>query len=414
MAEQQPILIMCSTPRGITATTTRRELSCGGGRRGAQRLAASQRRRRSCSKTRPGRSGVLNASRHHSDDDEILARALVDPDSRAQRLAASQRRRQSGTARRCARVSRAQRLAASQRRRLATGHAVVVVLHVLNASRHHSDDDVVWSRTGAPSWGAQRLAASQRRRQGRRRARRACAGGAQRLAASQRRRLQVTAHPPQRAPRCSTPRGITATTTPAPTQTTRARIPSAQRLAASQRRRHVHDPRGALVTFACSTPRGITATTTRGRGRVRGRGRHVLNASRHHSDDDFGPHARLFVHFRVLNASRHHSDDDWGVRSRGLASSRGAQRLAASQRRRHGEVRPNWSRYACSTPRGITATTTTNNARSRTAPPMCSTPRGITATTTRRRARTGPRWSSGAQRLAASQRRRPQSRVPRR
>ena len=60
----------------------------------------------------------------------------------------------------------------------------------------------------------------------------------------------------------------------------------------------------------CSTPRGITATTTRSAGGEHVARANVLNASRHHSDDDQclvnGGNGSL----EVLNASRHHSDDD--------------------------------------------------------------------------------------------------------
>ncbi len=108
----------------------------------------------------------------------------------------------------------------------------------------------------------------------------------------------------------------------------------------------------------------------------------------------------------MLNASRHHGDDGLRVTSCGCGKRGGAQRLAASRRRRGRCPAPHRSRRGCaqrlaasrrrragvpglpgaisdgcSTPRGITATTGCARAVDAVRPCPCSTPRGITATT---------------------------------
>ncbi len=229
---------------------------------------------------------------------------------------------------------------------------------MLNASRHHSDDD--------PGAGAVKKSPGR------------CSTPRGITATT----TSVSARPLTSPVPCSTPRGITATTTtsasgrrccgdavlnasrhhsdddgerdrefarvervlnasrhhsdddPRRTHSRHPRRDSAQRLAASQRRRPVRERRLRPV-HPCSTPRGITATTTARTRRPGPVGRFVLNASRHHSDDDEIGEARGELCLRVLNASRHHSDDDLPTFTTGM------RRL-----------------FTCSTPRGITATTT--------------------------------------------------------
>ncbi len=275
----------CSTPRGITATATSTATRTPTWRtRGAQRLAASQRRR-----PRSGQDGQALTS-ECSTPRGITATATPAMSTTSQAntgcstprgitATATWRNRQPSRARRGA-----QRLAASQRRRLGA-----------------KDEAAIVSRCSTPR-GITATATSRR---------------------ELKRRLLVA---------CSTPRGITATATSPDSYT-------------------------MLASILCSTPRGITATAT-GRSGVR---------------DD--PDAR------VLNASRHHSDGDSAARALG-------QVLAT-----------------CSTPRGITATATNSIVYNGTVDLECSTPRGITATATVHHAQP-PRTPRGAQRLAASQRRR--------
>ncbi len=281
---------VCSTPRGITATTGPRQVVHFTRHLRAQRLAASRRRRAGHRPRRQHRRHVLNASRHHGDDGQSQ------PEPRrgsycAQRLAASRRRR-------------------THRRTPQRGST-----RVLNASRHHGDDGLEAALVGA-----------------------------------QPRELVLNAS-----------------------------------------RHHGDDGReaqlGCQPIAACSTPRGITATTGPVEAEVVVDHLRVLNASRHHGDDG-SRHCRRSIHAcLVLNASRHHGDDG----TYGREPFRQCTRV-------------------CSTPRGITATTGRFERGELEVVSRCSTPRGITATTGRARRRS-PRRGRGAQRLAASRRRRDDERA---
>ncbi len=215
--------MVCSTPRGITATTgspSRRNFAASPS---AQRLAASRRRR-----------AALEAI-------EARGRALC---STPRGITATTGTRVStrGQSVRCA-----QRLAASRRRR-GTSRA---------------------SRSGT-TVRAQRLAASRRRRESRCRRGRRWSECAQRLAASRRRRVSSRTASRRARGRCSTPRGITATTGVAAPPLRALERPRAQRLAASRRRR------GGGVPRAARHPQ-------------------VLNASRHHGDDGYENHVAPIV-----------------------------------------------------------------------------------------------------------------------
>ncbi len=179
----------CSTPRGITATTGHTLMCALGREAGAQRLAASRRRRAHHRQHGERLGGVLNASRHHGDDggaDELpprgaevscsTPRGITATTGRnrgrcrcgqscAQRLAASRRRRGTRHPLWVRHPPGAQRLAASRRRRGARHRRCGDGGRVLNASRHHGDDGGHTRHNGArPVTGAQRLAASRRRR----------------------------------------------------------------------------------------------------------------------------------------------------------------------------------------------------------------------------------------------------------
>jgi len=299
---------VCSTPHGITATSTKRRAAPPRGRTRAQRLTASQ--QRAPSGCRPPRCGGCGA----------------------QRLTASQQRAPAASGGRSSAGRGAQRLTASQQRAPITAE----------------DEGFLGFRCSTPhgitatSTGAGRPA-----------------GCWENL--------------------CSTPHGITATSTPHPHRGP-CDAPGAQRLTASQQRappsragparrpavlnasRHhsnehdCNEARRPALAGVCSTPHGITATsTTRGvekidravcaqrltasqqrapnRGLVRAQESAVLNASRHHSNEHARgttPHSRRHT---VLNASRHHSNEHASAESASPASRSGAQRLTASQQR---------------------------------------------------------------------------------
>ncbi len=180
----------------------------------------------------------------------------------------------------------------------------------------------------------------------------------------------------------------------------------AQRLAASQRRRLIEAINDLVLSDECSTPRGITATTTPRHANGL-RQREVLNASRHHSDDDTQSAPAMVITRGLCSTPRGITATTTMARASAPPPSDSAQRLAASQRRRPTSARGLTPDGMCSTPRSITATTT------RPGPRPCHRPSSaqrLAASQRRRRASpaaASPTPSRGAQRLAASQRRRP-------
>ncbi len=133
---------------------------------------------------------------------------------------------------------------------------------------------------------------------------------------------------------CSTPFGITASTTAARRRAWRSSV-CAQRLSASRRVRPYGSEADTTKVLLCSTPFGITASTTVQEAEILAEDLDVLNAFRHHGEYD----------------ARASADIDDGL-------------------------------IACSTPFGITASTTTPRAEKSARWDWCSTPFGITASTT--------------------------------
>jgi len=235
---QETPIVVCSTPHGITATST----------------ASSSPRARA--------RRVLNASRHHSNEHVSLSRCDLGVTSRAQRLTASQQRAPLPLRRVSSAASAgAQRLTASQQRAPRTPQEPPKRGLVLNASRHHSNEHSTATLLGAgigakcstphgitatSTWVTFPSLYS--------------GGSAQRLTASQ-----------QRAPArwCCTVRSLV----------------SAQRLTASQQRAPLPVRTETVRCARCSTPHGITATSTAVGGAEGRAGLVVLNASRHHSNE---------------------------------------------------------------------------------------------------------------------------------
>ena len=204
---------------------------------------------------------VLNALRHHCEEDTT---------------------RVPRTPRRDGVVLNALRHHCEEDRELAT--TVSVCLRVLNALRHHCEEDGRAMSAGNPkplcstpcgitarrTWGCPAFGPRW--------------SGAQRLAASLRggRPVLVVGEDPSEA--CSTPCGITARRTCAADAPSSAG-PGAQRLAASLRGGRAAIAASVLASL-CSTPCGITARrTSQGAGAHRGVAE-VLNALRHHCEED--------------------------------------------------------------------------------------------------------------------------------
>ncbi len=374
--------LRCSTPFGITASTTARPPDWQ-----SKLKLCSTPFGITASTTRPGQLAgrsqvVLNAFRHHGEYDLFFPTP-------------------------CLCLRSAQRLSASRRVRLVAGAMEDANLDVLNAFRHHGEyDHLRQPRCGRFRRGAQRLSASRRVRPFPP-ADPVDPAGAQRLSASRRvRRCLADCGLPAsiRAQRLSASRRVRHVGASAQHPV----IVGAQRLSASRRVRpargvwcFVQDP-DVLNAFrhhgeydrvsggrrrrhhvACSTPFGITASTTKSAGialvdptgaqrlsasrRVRHVGasaQHpvIVGAQRLSASRRVRPARGVWCFVQdpdVLNAFRHHGEYDRGQR---WASTQTPRRVLNAFRH-HGEydqVRWNCPRRShwCSTPFGITASTT--------------------------------------------------------